>query len=135
LSESDHAIRQAMALHLTGDAAAHDGGRFDEIGRRFDAVERSLSHEKLAGELGTLRLALMFWDAWIDARNRGWQPTRDIQAAEWPALARGIAADLLADREITDPRVHASFDPKGAGGGSDRLRSVMARLQQREQEG
>ena len=84
---TNEAAREAIAEHLLSDALAHEGKRFDEIGRRFDALERVFPRGG-EPELITLRIALTFWDGWIDARNRGWQQTRGIQPDEWPVLAR-----------------------------------------------
>ena len=64
------ASRDALVAELRKDAAAHRAGAYDEIGRRFDAVERHFPHGT-APELGRLHIALTFWDAWIDARNYG----------------------------------------------------------------
>ena len=50
-------------------------------------------------------VALRFWDGWIDASNHEWRYYEPLEAADWPALARDIAAALRADREITDPVV------------------------------
>jgi len=101
------AARKSLVGELLKDAAAHDAGCFDEIGRRSKRM-----HLPRVGppELTKLRVALSFWDGWIDARNRGWQPDGDIAKAEWPMLARRIASDLAEDREISDARVGARFD-------------------------
>jgi hypothetical protein len=101
------AARDSLVGELLKDAVAHDAGRFDEIGRRSD---RMLVPRVGPPELTKLRVALSFWDGWIDARNRGWQSDGDIAKAEWPVLARRIAADLTDDREISDARVGARFD-------------------------
>jgi len=126
-----HAAREAIAEQLLGDATAHENARFDEIGRRFDTLERAFPYGSNR-ELVKLRIALTFWDGWIDARNRGWQTTRGIQPNEWPALARGIAADLVADREITDARARSHFDATASVSQSDRVQTVAARLRDRD---
>jgi hypothetical protein len=125
------AAREAIAEQLLADAAAHDRAHFDEIGRRFDTLERAFPYGSEAA-LGKLRIALTFWDGWIDARNRGWQPTRGIQPNEWPAVARRIAAELLADQEISDTRVRARFDATEARAGSDRVHGLSERLRDRD---
>jgi hypothetical protein len=104
---SYRAARDALAGELLEDAAAHDAGRFDEIGRRSDRMELPRVGPP---ELTKLRVALSFWDGWIDARNRGWQPDGNIAKAEWPMLARRIATDLAEEREISDVRVGARFN-------------------------
>jgi len=101
--------RDQLVDQLLRDAMAHDYGRYHEVGRRFDDVERVLPHGG-APELGRLRVALTFWDGWIDARNHGFQPGSGIAKTEWPLLARIVAADLEGDRDVTDIRVVARFD-------------------------
>jgi hypothetical protein len=99
--------RESIVSELLNDAAAHDAGRFDEIGRRAERM-----HLPRVGppELTKLRVALSFWDKWTDARNRGWQAGGNIDRGEWPMLARRVASDLAADREISDARVRAHCD-------------------------
>lgn len=104
--------RDALVGELLKDAAAHEAGRFDEIGRRADRLQLPLGGPP---GLTTLRAALTFWERWIDARNRGWQPDGNIAKAEWPMLARRVASDLAKDREISDNRV--SGEGAGAGAG------------------
>jgi hypothetical protein len=106
--------RNSLVAELLKDAAAHEAGRFDVIGRRFDGIERDLPRGA-APALAKLRVALAFWDGWIDARDRGWQGGGDIPKGEWPMLARRIASDLSADRDISDARVGARFDTASAG--------------------
>jgi hypothetical protein len=120
-------VRDALVLHLREDAAAHEAGRVDAVGRRFDAVERSLPRGR-GPELRKLHVALTFWDGWIDARNAGWPSSIDIALAQWPALARGIAADLAEDREITDSRVLAHFDVGANPSLGGRVQTLAARL-------
>jgi uncharacterized membrane protein YeaQ/YmgE (transglycosylase-associated protein family) len=103
------AARNALVDQLLRDAMAHDAERYDEVGRRFATVERELPRG-IAPELSRLRVALTFWDAWIDARNRDWQPDGGIAKADWPLLARGVAADLEGDRDVTNARVVTRFD-------------------------
>jgi hypothetical protein len=98
--------RDSIVGGLLIDAAAHEAGRFDEIGRRFDRIDGDL---RQSGALARLRTAIAFWGGWIDARNRGWQPDASIPKEEWPMLARRIASDLAQDQEITDNRVGARF--------------------------
>ena len=101
--------RNSLVGELLKDAAAHEAGHYDEIGRRFDRVERELPRGA-AQPLTKLRVALSFWDGWIDARDRRWQAGGNIDKEEWPMLARRIASDLTHDREISDARVGARFD-------------------------
>jgi hypothetical protein len=119
--------RNSLVGELLKDAAAHEAGRFDAIGRRFDGVERDLPRGA-APALTQLHVALAFWDAWIDARNRGWQDDAGIQKGEWPLLARRIASDLSADREISDARVGARFNASAGGSVGGRVATLAARL-------
>ena len=120
------ATRDALAAHLREDAAAHEAERFDAIGRRFDAVERHFPRGT-APELARLHVALAFWDGWIDARNHGW-PAGPIAPGDWPELARGVASDLEADRDITAPGVRARFDLAAHPTLNERVQGLAARL-------
>lgn len=119
--------RDAIVEQLRRDALLHEAERYDEIGRRFDAVEHAFPSGS-APELIKLRVALTFWDAWIDARNLGW-PSSGIEKASWPLLARAIAEDLGADREISDPAMRARFDFAGSSSPPERVRALANRLQ------
>lgn len=128
---TSEAARQALAGYLVTDATAHEAGRFDSIGRRFDSFEHAFPEGDDAS-LIDLRMALTFWDAWIDARNHGWQPTVGIQQGEWAALAREIAADLTAKRDIADARVRELFDARNPGR-ADRVKLLAGRLRGRSE--
>lgn len=121
--------RDALLKHLVHDASAHDAERFDEIGRRFDSLENLFPRGRDPG-LMKLHVAMTFWDGWIDARNNGW-PKHSIGKDEWPVLARGVAADLEADREITDARVRRQFDAVAHPSLGDRVQVLTARLRDR----
>jgi uncharacterized membrane protein YeaQ/YmgE (transglycosylase-associated protein family) len=118
--------RNSLVAELLKDAAAHEAGRFDEVGRRFDGIERDLPRGT-APALTKLRVALAFWDGWIDARNQGWQ-SGDIPKGEWPMLARRIASELSADRDISDARVGARFDASVGGSLGGRVQTLQPRL-------
>ena len=128
---TSEAARQALAGYLLTDATAHEAGRYDAIGRRFDSFEHAFP-EGDDESLIDLRMALTFWDAWIDARNHGWQPTAGIQQDEWAGLARGIAADLTARRDIADARVRELFDARSPGR-ADRVKLLAGRLRKRSE--
>jgi uncharacterized membrane protein YeaQ/YmgE (transglycosylase-associated protein family) len=127
-SKTYAAARNALVDQLLRDAMSHDAGRYNEVGRRFDTVERELPRGA-APELARLRVALTFWDGWINARNHGWQLDGGIDKAEWPSLARGVAADLEGDRDVTNALVVTRFDavaehsPPG-----NRVQALAARL-------
>jgi hypothetical protein len=123
--------RAELVSYLVTDATAHEAGRFDAIGRRFDSFE----HRFPTGaddEVTELRIALTFWDAWIDARNHEWQTTARIQPAEWPALARAIAADLQAERPIANASIRARFDAVSHPNLDERVSLLAGRLRERE---
>ncbi len=124
--------RDALVAELRRDAAAHEAGAYDEVGRRFDAVERHFPHGT-APELGRLHIALTFWDGWVDARNHGW-PRGPVSQQDWPMLARRVADDLEADREISDPTVLSRFDLVRHPGLNERVQTLAARLRSRQDE-
>jgi len=121
------AARDQLVDQLLRDAMAHEAGRYDEVGRRFDSLEGALPRGS-APELGRLRVAVAFWDGWIDARNRGWQPDRGIGRAEWPVLARTVAADLEGDRDATEARVVTRFDVGRHPALGNRVHALAARM-------
>jgi hypothetical protein len=100
--------RNSLVAELLKDAAAHEAGHFAKVGERFARVERDLP-QGTSPALTKLRVALAFWDGWIEARDQGWLGGGNIPKGEWPMLARRIASDLSADRDITDARVGARF--------------------------
>lgn len=122
--------RDALVTQLRQDAAAHEAEQFDTIGRRFDAIEYRFPRGT-APELGRLHIALTFWDGWVNARNYGFPPG-PIKSGEWPRLARGVAADLEADRDITDPTVLRQFDLVAHPQLNERVQILAARLRQRD---
>jgi uncharacterized membrane protein YeaQ/YmgE (transglycosylase-associated protein family) len=121
------AARGQLVEQLLRDAMAHDAERYDEVGRRFDSIERLLPRGR-APELGRLQVAVAFWDGWMDARDRGWQPDRGIAKGEWPLLARTVAADLEGDRDVTDSRVVMRFDVGRHPSLGNRVQTLAARM-------
>ena len=124
------AARDMLVTELRANAADHEAERYDTIGRRFDRLE----HEFPIGtapELARLHIALAFWDGWIDARNNGW-PRGAIDMAQWPILARRVADDLAADREIQDPLVRSRFDLVANPRLNERVQWLAARLRNRD---
>lgn len=121
--------RDTLVEQLRADAADHEALRFDAIGRRFDRLEHDFP-TGTAPELGRLHIALTFWDGWIDARNNGW-PRGPIALADWPVLARRVADDLAADRDIVDPIVLSRFDVVAHPRLNERVQTLAARLRAR----
>jgi hypothetical protein len=120
--------RDAIVTQLLQDAAAHDAGQYDAVGRRFDAIEHRFP-TGTAPELGRLHIALTFWDGWVHARNHGWPPG-PITEGEWPELARNVAADLTADRDVTSDKVLQNFDIVAYPKLNERVQILAARLRE-----
>ena len=125
--------RDALVTQLRQDAAAHEAEQYDSIGRRFDAIEHRFPRGT-APELGRLHVALTFWDGWVNARNHGF-PSGPIRSADWPRLARAVAADLEADRDITDDVVLKHFDLVAHPQLNERVQILAARLRDRPELG
>jgi hypothetical protein len=121
--------RDALIAELRKDAESHEAERYDSIGRRFDAIEHRFP-KGTDPELGRLHIALAFWDGWVDARNNGW-PGGTIAKSDWPSLARGVAADLEADRDISDDAVLSRFDLVAHPKLNERVQTLASRLRGR----
>ncbi len=102
-------LRQRLAEALVRAAEHHEAGRFESIEADYKALEGELRLEADA-HYQKLFCALNFWDGWIFAQGTGWVEYQQFPQDSWPAMARSIAADLVADREISDPRVRFEFD-------------------------
>ena len=124
------AARDTLVTELRANAADHEAERYDTIGRRFDRLEHEFP-TGTAPELAPLHIALAFWDGWIDARNNGW-PRGPIDIKQWPALARGIADDLEANRDISSPLVRSRFDLVANPRLNERVQWLAARLRNRD---
>jgi hypothetical protein len=123
------AARDALVENLRRDATMHEAERHDEIGRRFDSLEHAFPRTD-SPQTAALRVAMTFWDGWIDARNHGWQLGGTIPTADWPTLARTVADDLAAERPITDERVRARFDVAAGRRLGERALYLDARLRE-----
>lgn len=120
--------RDTLVTQLRKDALAHDAQQYDAVGRRFDAIEHRFP-EGTTPELGKLHIALTFWDGWVHARNHSWPPG-PIGVTEWPELARAVADDLEADREISSAKVIEHFDIVSHPRLDDRVQILSARLRE-----
>lgn len=104
-------IRDQLVEQLLNDALAHEVGRIGDIGIGFDEIETALVG-KQTEEFNRLRVALEFWELWIDARNHDWRLHKPLVGEDWPLLAREIAGDLEADRDIRNSRFLAMMEPQ-----------------------
>lgn len=121
--------RDALVTNLRHDADAHEAENYDAIGRRFDAVEYRFPRGT-EPELGRLHIALAFWDGWVHARNHGWPPG-PIGIGAWPGLARAVADDLQADRDVATEDVLAHFDLVAHPRLNERVQILAERLRGR----
>lgn len=130
--------KDRMVEVLRRDAHLHGAGRYDEVGAGFDELATSIPRHG-APEFNKLLVALSFWDAWIDDRNRRWASWRGIAENDWPVLAVELAAILEQDHEIVDGRVlrfgHSPFRESIASMSEDakrhpEIRDLLRRLTQ-----
>ncbi len=95
------AAREALVAGLLSDAAAHEAGRYTEIGRGMLAVRGAFAGQDSACTPG-LRLALRFWGSWSKACVSG-PSLPSPPSVDWSRLARAFAADLALDPNTRDP--------------------------------
>ncbi|MEY2426073.1 MAG: nitrite reductase small subunit [Actinomycetota bacterium] len=102
---------EILARALVADAEAHESARYDDIGERYDDVYGELLPIQ---DLGARKFAIAFhfWDAWIDARNHGWNYYPDIAPPDWPLFAREIAAALRDGVDPSNSTVVKLFSPE-----------------------
>ncbi len=102
-------LRERLATALERDARLHEAGQYERIGQGFLDFQSVL---RLGGDerYRKLVVALNFWDAWILARNTDWLEHDSIDERSWARLAAMVAADLRADRNVSEPHVRARFD-------------------------
>lgn len=95
---------EILAKALVADAELHEANRYHEIGERYDDVYGELLPLDGASE-APVRVALEFWDGWIDARNHDWLYYEGIGEHDWPRYAR-VVSDCLRSNRV--PRSDAS---------------------------
>jgi len=77
-----------------------------EAGTEFDIIDAAVPRRDPA-----LAVAISFWDAWVDERNRAFPGNFEgIDRADWPLLARNIATSLSAGRGSDEPRIRKNFE-------------------------
>lgn len=124
--------RDSLVSNLRLDADAHEAAQYDAVGRRFDWLEHRFPRGT-AHELNKLHIALTFWDGWVHSRNHGWPPG-PIALADWPQLARSVAADLAADHEISEAKVLENFDFVAHPRLNERVQILAERLRERDED-
>jgi hypothetical protein len=123
-------LRERFASSLESAAQAHEAGNLSDIETGYDALDQELPRGEGA-EYDKLHIALHFWDGWIDARNHDWQYYEGIAEQDWPRLARVLAADLRADREIGEERILRHFDLRNSAARPSLWNRLRARLGKR----
>ena len=97
--------RSGMAERLERHAMASP----DHPHEGYDEFDGALPRN-VGAEWYKIFIALHFWDGWIDASNHAWAHYEPIARSDWPQLARELASNLRADRDITNPVVLKHFD-------------------------
>lgn len=100
-------VAEDLAAALERSAEAQERGEPSLISEGYDELETRIAQ----GDTAELTTALAFWDAWIDARDHGWQDRHPFRQEDWPRLARELAADLRAWRPIENELVLREFGP------------------------
>ncbi len=96
--------------HLERDIAAHETGRYDEIGVSEEgSPEWNLIEDETQSH--RLGLAANFWNMWMDSRNHGWWHYPGMNEGDWPVVARQIVCGLRENWEPERMRENAVFDP------------------------
>jgi hypothetical protein len=101
-----HFLRSLLAgaLICEADLARHSDGR--KLGADFSEVEGAVP--RLFGpHWRKLYVAIAFWDCWRAEARRRFPGNHLLRQDEWAPLACKLAADLHADREVTDPQILA----------------------------
>lgn len=96
---------EVLAAALEADADAHEAGRHDAVGERYDDVLAEVTpfwdpHARpIYGFPLLVSMGFHFWDCWVDARNHDWNYYPDAQQGDWPRLARAMVAALRSGEE------------------------------------
>jgi hypothetical protein len=92
------APRRRVAAALRAAVVAHERGAFGDIGLLHDQLE-AMSLEPADRDVS---IAINFLDGWCDSSNHNWSYYEPLVAADWPALASRLAADLESGTPIAD---------------------------------
>ena len=99
-------IGTRLADAIEAAANAHDSGDLRNIDDGYDELEPiAFGHED-----PDVRLAMSFWDGWVDSRNHDWLFYEPITESDWPQFARHVASSLRSGTPISDPVVVKRFE-------------------------
>jgi hypothetical protein len=87
-----------VAAALRAAVVAHERGAFGDIGALHDQLEGI----SLGPADRDVSIAINFLDGWCDSSNHNWSYYEPLVAADWPALAARLAADLESGTPIAD---------------------------------
>jgi hypothetical protein len=104
-----HHLRTTIAAELVRVAVMSDSGDVQAVSKNFRTIEQSVPR-LLGRRWRKLYVAIGFWDCWIAEADRGFPQNVLVGRNEWAPLARTLAADLLADRNVTHPQILAIAD-------------------------
>lgn len=113
IEKSDYnEIRLRLAQGLEDAASAQEAAECISLDNAYeilqhdewDVIETLLPRRRDAGaKYDKLFAAFDFWDYWCFAAEHDFVPEEWPTQDEWPVLARSIASDLRADRDISHP--------------------------------
>ena len=104
-----HELRRHVMVLLKSDAHLHEHERHESIGIGLSEINTTLAAFN-EPRFSKLHVPVKFWDAWITARDVGWQEIEGIAIEAWPTLAKTILNDPEHDREISDSYIRTRFD-------------------------
>ena len=91
-------------MELLRAAALTDAGGSQPPLTNFRAIEQTVPRQ-MGARWQKLYVAISFWDCWIAEAEFGFPTNILLRRNEWAPLARALAADLNADRDITHPQI------------------------------